>query len=208
MFPKCTCTQGVRVFTSHVHSVTTRIPGPHLLRTRKTQSRTQNANLFHSLHHVRQSKSPLFRMSSCVVSDTGGLSHLVEAATALVKLNGGPQSSLKTPKSREKPGIISWNGVKSSPPPVVPCQPTRNKREIFPQRLMTILNDTTLTDIVTWLPHGRSFVIVRPDEFTEKVLPQYLAAADVRASTKYPSFTRKLNRWYVYRKDQRAISKG
>lgn len=70
-----------------------------------------------------------------------------------------------------------------------------NKREIFPQRLMSILNDASLTEIVTWLPNGKSFVVVRPDVFTDKVLPKYLPPVDARGSTKYPSFTRKLNRW-------------
>jgi hypothetical protein len=68
-------------------------------------------------------------------------------------------------------------------------------KEIFPERLMAILNDSSLSDIVTWLPHGRSFVIIRPDVFTETVLPKYLPPVDAKASTKYTSFTRKLNRW-------------
>jgi hypothetical protein len=70
-------------------------------------------------------------------------------------------------------------------------------REIFPERLMAILKDKTVQDVITWLPHGRSFVIIRPDVFAEKVLPKYLPPADARSSTKYSSFTRKLNRWYV-----------
>jgi hypothetical protein len=69
------------------------------------------------------------------------------------------------------------------------------KKEIFPQKLMEILADTSLSDIVSWLPHGRSFVIIRPDLFCEMVLPKYLPPVDSRGSTKYPSFTRKLNRW-------------
>ena len=71
----------------------------------------------------------------------------------------------------------------------------RCTREIFPQRLMAILADSTLSDIVSWLPHGRSFVIIRPDVFSEQVLPKYFPSTDSRSSTKYPSFTRKLNRW-------------
>jgi hypothetical protein len=84
----------------------------------------------------------------------------------------------------------------SSSPPAAAAN--NNNKEIFPTRLMAILNDTSLVDIITWLPHGRSFVIIRPDVFTEQVLPKYLPPADARASTKYPSFTRKLNRWYVF----------
>lgn len=107
--------------------------------------------------------------------------HLVEAATALAKLTG---SAAK--QSEGSPTSIDADEVDKKP---------RSKRDIFPQRLMAILNDSSLTDIVSWLPHGRSFVIIRPDVFTDKVLPKYLPPVDARSSTKYPSFTRKLNRW-------------
>ncbi|CAB9516782.1 Heat stress transcription factor [Seminavis robusta] len=134
-------------------------------------------------------------------SPVGGLCHLVEAATALSKLveaSGKRSEKAEQPVqpaeqtaalAAERTASISdddedkKNGVR--------C----NKREIFPQRLLAILNDSSLSDTCTWLPGGRSFVIVRPDVFTEKVLPKYLPPVDARGSTKYPSFTRKLNRW-------------
>ena len=72
---------------------------------------------------------------------------------------------------------------------------TTGKKQAFPQRLHAILADLTLVDYITWLPNGESFVIIRPDKFTEEVLPKYLPPVDARSSTKYPSFTRKLNRW-------------
>lgn len=68
-------------------------------------------------------------------------------------------------------------------------------RQIFPQRLFTVLADSKLSDTIAWLPHGRSFVIIRPDVFSEQILPKYFPSNDTRSSTKYPSFTRKLNRW-------------
>lgn len=68
-------------------------------------------------------------------------------------------------------------------------------KEIFPERLMAILNDASLSEVITWLPHGRSFVIIRPDVFTETALPKYFPPLDARSSLKYTSFTRKLNRW-------------
>jgi len=100
-------------------------------------------------------------------------------------------------------------------------------REMFPMRLHALLADPTVRDIITWLPHGRSFVVLRPDVFATHVLPRYFApegsnslnakvphavAADGNLSTvmsqmkgvhKYPSFTRKLNRWGF-----RQISRG
>ena len=121
---------------------------------------------------------------------SGGLSHLVEAATALTALNDfpGPPKNTKRQErsvvSDDDEYITKVNNNKNS-----------KKREIFPQKLMEILADESLSAVVSWLPHGKSFVISRPDIFTEKVLPKYLPPVDARSSTKYPSFTRKLNRW-------------
>ena len=120
-----------------------------------------------------------------------------------------PQSQITNKNTHKKKNNLKAS--KTSKPPRAPTSPAAKppaaqQREIFPQRLLAILNDTSLSDIVSWLPHGRSFVIIRPDVFTEHVLPKYLPpAVDVAArsgnvngsATKYPSFTRKLNRWYV-----------
>lgn len=135
-----------------------------------------------------------------------GLSHLMEAATALAKLTGvappqpTPNSSL--PPAPATTGVLLQPSTLQQPMEVsneISQSQTSNiiggKPKIFPERLMDILNDRSLADTVTWLPHGRSFVIIRPDVFTEQVLPKYLPPVDSRSSTKYPSFTRKLNRW-------------
>jgi hypothetical protein len=119
-----------------------------------------------------------------------GLSHLVEAATALTALvESMPPKEAKADSSEAIVSDDDENRSKESP------SRASGKREIFPEKLIDILSDNSLSDIVSWLPHGRSFVIIRPDMFTEQVLPKYLPPVDARASTKYPSFTRKLNRW-------------
>lgn len=64
----------------------------------------------------------------------------------------------------------------------------------FPQSLMAILDDDTVRDIITWLPEGRSFVILRPDLFDEEVIPKYLVGGRTK-SLKYTSFMKRLNRW-------------
>jgi hypothetical protein len=120
------------------------------------------------------------------------LSHLVEAATALTALvESVPQKDVNN-KEDSSEAVVSDDDEKSSKE--YQSRASR-KREIFPEKLMDILSDHSLSDTVSWLPHGRSFVIIRPDMFTEQVLPKYLPPVDARASTKYPSFTRKLNRW-------------
>ena len=86
-------------------------------------------------------------------------------------------------------------------------------KEIFPMRLQAVLADSSVRDAIAWLPHGKSFVVIRADVFATSVLPRYFATAtegtlksgvnakmtSTKMSSasvhKYPSFTRKLNRW-------------
>jgi len=67
----------------------------------------------------------------------------------------------------------------------------------FPHQLHDILSNESYSDIITWLPHGKAFVVLDKKKFTEIVSPNYFK------ETKYESFTRKLNRWNFVR-----ISKG
>lgn len=125
------------------------------------------------------------------------LSPLVEAANALAALNSAgvltTQSHGVLQRNESAPLVVSEDesNKKISNTSV---NPRRSKRDTFPQRLMAVLNDPSLSGIITWLPHGRSFVILRPDVFTTTVLSKYFASGNSTA-TKYPSFTRKLNRW-------------
>lgn len=62
----------------------------------------------------------------------------------------------------------------------------------FPMKLYDMLNtiatkETELASIVTWQPHGRCFVVRRPKEFAESVLPRFFE------QRKYASFQRQLN---------------
>jgi len=59
----------------------------------------------------------------------------------------------------------------------------------FPHKLMEVLSDKANDHIITWLPHGKAFVIYQKEKFTRDILPRYFK------ETKYTSFTRKLNRW-------------
>ena len=94
-------------------------------------------------------------------------------------------------------------------------------KETFPMKLHALLADSAVCDIISWLPQGKSFVVLRPDMFASRVLPRYFApegsnSLNARQANgkegsvnkaqgvhKYPSFTRKLNRWGF-----RQISRG
>lgn len=156
------------------------------------------------------------------VPDNSGLFHLMEAATALSQLVDSGKDSTAAAASSPNSAILQQNvemppqdNVQIAPNGSVPldkastpaakekkASPTHQPREIFPQRLMRILSDTNISDVITWLPHGRSFVVLQPDELAEKVLPIYFPESSSSgnktgnsAACKYPSFTRKLNRW-------------
>jgi HSF-type DNA-binding len=60
----------------------------------------------------------------------------------------------------------------------------------FPARLMELLEGGVEKEALWWLDGGDCFCVV-PKIFAERVLNKYFQ------STKFESFTRKLNRWYV-----------
>lgn len=126
-----------------------------------------------------------------------GLSHLVEAATALTRLVdvASPEATKEAPAQlgQLQQSVVSDDDSSSSRRKSA-STPVASK-EIFPRRLMSILSDPSVSDVISWLPHGRSFVIIRPDFLSDRVLSKYFASTDPRSSTKYSSFTRKLNRW-------------
>lgn len=140
--------------------------------------------------------TPSMNYNRLSFANVGALSHLVEAASTLTELEVEPLN--RTALVSDDDEILRVTAKASdNTTATTTTTSTSNakKKEIFPEKLMEILADSSLSDIVSWLPHGLSFVIIRPDLFCEQVLPKYLPPADSRGSTKYPSFTRKLNRW-------------
>mmetsp|Transcript_45425 Transcript_45425/g.110040 ORF Transcript_45425/g.110040 Transcript_45425/m.110040 type:complete len:528 (+) Transcript_45425:152-1735(+) len=57
----------------------------------------------------------------------------------------------------------------------------------FPEKLHEMLDRANQPNIVTWLPHGRAFLVRKPKEFTEHIMPRYFR------QTKLTSFQRQLN---------------
>ena len=70
---------------------------------------------------------------------------------------------------------------------------TSGKEPPFPVKLHKILSKLEFTDVVSWLPHGRSWRVLKPKAFEEKVVPLYFRHA------KYASFMRQVTRtWYAW----------
>jgi hypothetical protein len=56
----------------------------------------------------------------------------------------------------------------------------------FPVKLHRILSNPEYNDVISWLPHGRSWRVLKPKAFEEKVIPLYFRHA------KYASFMRQV----------------
>ncbi|GFH55364.1 hypothetical protein CTEN210_11840 [Chaetoceros tenuissimus] len=72
----------------------------------------------------------------------------------------------------------------------------------FPQKLHKILDEGIHSDIISWAPHGRCFLIHQPKLFVEIVLPNFFH------STKKTSFTRQLNLYGFVRLLSKGPDKG
>mmetsp|Transcript_46702 Transcript_46702/g.141490 ORF Transcript_46702/g.141490 Transcript_46702/m.141490 type:complete len:403 (-) Transcript_46702:212-1420(-) len=150
-------------------------------------------------------------------TSTNGISAL-EAAHALTQLVGASFPSVSShTKEQPKRYVVSEDEASTC---TEESKPKKSKRKItsappgikkqvesFPARLMNMLSDLSVRETITWLPHGRSFVVLRPDVFAESILPHYFPESAVGRGAsnkaKYPSFTRKLNRWGF-----RQVNKG
>jgi hypothetical protein len=54
----------------------------------------------------------------------------------------------------------------------------------FPDKLHEMLGNVHEPDVVTWLPHGRAFIVRKPKEFTTRIMPRFFR------QTKLTSFQR------------------
>lgn len=67
----------------------------------------------------------------------------------------------------------------------------------FPVKLYTILGQKEFHDIITWMPHGRSWKVLKPNLFESMVMPLFFEYSN------YHSFNRLVNAWSF-----RRISSG
>eukprot|EP00569_Conticribra_weissflogii_P011276 CAMPEP_0171377864 /NCGR_PEP_ID=MMETSP0879-20121228/22321_1 /TAXON_ID=67004 /ORGANISM="Thalassiosira weissflogii, Strain CCMP1336" /LENGTH=435 /DNA_ID=CAMNT_0011888115 /DNA_START=74 /DNA_END=1381 /DNA_ORIENTATION=+ len=77
---------------------------------------------------------------------------------------------------------------------IQPSHSTNNEQlepapRTLPAKLNSMLSDSSLSDIITWLPHGRSWRILDRDRFTHEVLPKYFEHSN------FNSFVRLVNAW-------------
>jgi hypothetical protein len=79
------------------------------------------------------------------------------------------------------------------PPPIMRASGwVRSQR--FPVKLYALLSQPQLSHVITWMPHGRSWKVLKPRVFETAVLPVFFE------SDNYHSFNRVINAWSFRRK--------
>ena len=67
--------------------------------------------------------------------------------------------------------------------------PINSVRDTFPTKLFKILSKSDFQDVISWLPHGRSWRVLDPLRFQTEVLPLYFRHSN------FLSFMRQVNGW-------------
>jgi hypothetical protein len=102
--------------------------------------------------------------------------------TTLVLSQAGGEAASYKDYSRVSLQLVEQEGT---PAPEKPS----GKDDSFPVKLHQMLSEEENIEYICWLPHGRSWRIVKPKAFEAKVVPQYFKHA------KYASFMRQVNGW-------------
>eukprot|EP00522_Entomoneis_paludosa_P017196 CAMPEP_0172442956 /NCGR_PEP_ID=MMETSP1065-20121228/3281_1 /TAXON_ID=265537 /ORGANISM="Amphiprora paludosa, Strain CCMP125" /LENGTH=508 /DNA_ID=CAMNT_0013193003 /DNA_START=9 /DNA_END=1535 /DNA_ORIENTATION=- len=95
------------------------------------------------------------------------------------------------PKEEPKPyPFYFYNDFsgEEDPDPLTPLIPP-GRVPNFPAKLHSMLARQDLADIIAWMPHGRSWRVLKPREFEVRVIPTYFEHA------KFSSFIRQANGW-------------
>jgi len=72
--------------------------------------------------------------------------------------------------------------------PLIPLTPLARVPN-FPAKMHSILSRPSLNDVVSWMPHGRSWRVLKPRDFEIRVIPTYFE------HQKFSSFIRQANGW-------------
>jgi hypothetical protein len=132
---------------------------------------------------------------------------LKKSSHARVSLGLSRADTDTTKGANKGPGGIEENQLAmSSAPGALPAAPrsTPGRRRTFPIRLHTMLSDAEAngqTDIISWQPHGKCFLVRDTEQFVEKLLPKYFN------QHKWSSFQRQLN-LYSFERITAGIDRG
>ena len=114
----------------------------------------------------------------------------------LEELNRGPASAdaaATSSEQQDKPESLrikkgKKKSIKSSPDVASPSSFTGGKKDPpFPQKLHEILSNPEYEEIICWMPHGKSWRILKPTAFEHQVIPLHFR------HSKYASFMRQVS---------------
>jgi hypothetical protein len=95
----------------------------------------------------------------------------------------------------DEPQELSASGVTAAAaaavvvPVPVPIKKCRGTYCNFPTKLHQILSSEEFSNAIAWMPHGRSFRVIKPKEFAETISPRFFNHSN------FPSFARQVNGW-------------
>jgi hypothetical protein len=102
------------------------------------------------------------------------------------------EESMSSDSKHGKTGYRDFSRVmpeKHNQASAIIAQSTTAKEPTFPVKLHMILSNPEYQDIISWLPHGRSWRILQQKAFEERVIPLYFRHG------RYSSFARQVNGW-------------
>lgn len=122
---------------------------------------------------------------------------MLKQSTKLGHSKSYPVGPIKTNK------LIHTDHSKSANGAVGDCAPVARGGVVTPFqfKLHSLLDENRFDLVISWQPHGRSFVVHKPVDFVQNVMPMYFN------QTKYASFQRQLN-LYGFRRITHGRDKG
>ena len=100
------------------------------------------------------------------------------------------RSNSASSKDKRRRVVHAYHDHAADAPSIIPHITRGGVKTPFPVRLHNMLSGVEaqgLTHIVSWQPHGRSFIVHKPQEFTDIIMPQFFNQG------KFASFQRQLN---------------
>ena len=135
--------------------------------------------------------------SSYKYRDFGSLSEQeIEAVTESAAASGGSDDW------RSSSPITALAAVSTPPSNASTKPPSSIRAQKFPVKLYAILSREEFQDIIAWLPHGRSWKVLKPNLFESMIMPLFFEYRN------YHSFNRLINAWSFRRIQSNGPDRG
>jgi hypothetical protein len=81
------------------------------------------------------------------------------------------------PVQSPKLSLVSTTTAIGLRPPPLPVLPNMKQKLTFVDKLHAVLADEECNSVISWLPSGKSFVVLDKEQFAKTVLPKYFKEA-------------------------------